>query len=80
MYQGDEEIDSDTVVKADKIITEHLVYYSFQGGTLSMKKQRETFDEMDEIKAPVVKNVTLFIFVHLLAFIYVFIWQFVLTI
>lgn len=45
-----------------------------------MKKQRETFDEMDDIKAPVVKNITLFIFVHLLAFIYVFIWQFVLTI
>lgn len=44
-----------------------------------MNKKRETFDEMDEIKAPVSKNIALFIFVHLLAFIYVFLWQMVLT-
>lgn len=44
-----------------------------------MSKEQETFDVMDEVEAPVSKNAGLFIFVHLLAVVYAYIWQIIVT-
>lgn len=41
--------------------------------------KRETFDEMDEVKMSSWKVVTMAVLFHLIAVIYVFLWQFLLT-
>ena len=44
------------------------------------KHKREYFDEMDEIKSPMGKVIGLAISVHVIALIYVYLWQVILTI
>jgi len=44
------------------------------------KHQHEYFDEMDEVKSPVSKVIGLAILVHGIAFLYVYLWQVILTI
>lgn len=41
--------------------------------------KREYFDEMDEVKSPMGKVVGVAILVHAVAFVYVYLWQLVLT-
>lgn len=42
--------------------------------------KREYFDEMDEIKSPIGKVVGVAVLVHVIALIYVYLWQVILTI
>lgn len=42
--------------------------------------KREYFDEMDEVKSPTGKVIGLAVAVHVIALIYVYIWQVILTI
>ncbi|WP_157037061.1 hypothetical protein [Oceanobacillus jeddahense] len=46
---------------------------------MSKKQERETFDEMEQVKSPPFKNFGLLVLLHGVVFLYVYIWELILT-
>lgn len=46
---------------------------------MANEHKRESFDLLDEVKIPPMKNIGMAVFFHMIAVLYVFIWQLILT-